>query len=618
MHMQQERDANRMEAWPQQAKASKGSNSLARRTSIRTRLSLVLGLLLWLTLIIAIVAYNSLNSGQQAVEYLLEGEAVIARDAQKAQIAMLQTRRAEKDYLLRFKQLGFAKARELYVQRFEQQVKVLSGILRDLATHSTEISKFGDRNTIKTGNLQHILDQYRMRFLNVVKLYEKRGYVDSGLEGQFRTAVHAIEKDVRMDHPHLLASLLQMRRHEKDYLLRGDDKYIDLLHQQGKAFKVGLGKHAPHSINITDTYLAGFDQLVAVDKQIIAGIASFRAAVHQLEPEFDELIKHGEASAKKVKHGMQDAATLGKRWVLFVSVLALLLGFGAAFWLSRSITRPVEAISQAVNQLAEGDLTQRVLVSGQDEISYLGQSFNDMADELQRSIRDMEQFAYVASHDLQEPLRMVASYTELLAKRYQGQLDERADKYIHYASDGARRMQMLIDALLTYSRVGTKGGELVPTHTSQVVKEALKNLEAVIQESGANIKLGRLPTVLADRIQLSQLFQNLIGNALKYRGEAAAPDIHVNAKRLDGMIQFSIADNGIGIAPEFHERIFQIFQRLHERGQYDGTGLGLALAKKIVERHGGKIWLESKEGEGAVFNFTLPTGHGGRDDNTNI
>jgi len=588
---------------------------ISRRTSIRTRLSLVLGLLLGLTFIISMVAYNSLNSGQQAVKEILEGDAKIASHAQQAQIVMLQARRAEKDYLLRYKQLGFTKARELYVQRFEQQVDKLAGILQKLAVHAIEIDKH--KAMLKTEKLQQLLKQYQMRFLHVVELYEQRGHVDSGLEGEFRIAVHTIEDDVRTNHPQLLASLLQMRRHEKDYLLRGDAKYIDLLHRQVEIFKVKLEKQNGHSIQLVDTYLSGFDQLVATDRQIATGITIFRAAVHQFEPEFEKLIKQGEASAAQVEYGIENAAIVGKGWVLFASALALLLGFGAAIWLSRSITQPVEAIAKAVDQLAGGDLSQRVAVSGSDEISDLGQSFNDMADELQRSIRDMEQFAYVASHDLQEPLRMVASYTELLAKRYQGQLDERADKYIHYASDGARRMQMLIDALLTYSRIGSKGGELVPTHTRDVINDAIKNLEAAIQESGANIKFGRLPTVMADRIQLSQLFQNLIGNALKYRGEVI-PEIHVTAKRINGMVQFSIADNGIGIAPEFHERVFQIFQRLHERDRYEGTGLGLALVKKIVERHGGNIWLESSVGAGAVFHFTLPAGHGGRDDNSHI
>ncbi len=592
--LHQPRDTNEPVTWHNLAETS----SIARRIRIRTRLSLVLGLLLGLTFIIAIVAYNSLNNGQQAVDEIIQGEGEIANLAQQAQIAMLQARRAEKDYLLRFKQLGFVQARKIYVQRLFRHVNQLVAILDELDTHA-----------VKTGALRLALAHYRTQFLNVVELSEQRGHVNKGLEGKFRVTVHEIEKRVRAHDPQLLATVLQMRRHEKDYLLRGDAKYIALLHQRSEEFKAMLATstNAANNISLVDQYLAGFDQLVAVDKQIAAGTTAFRSAVHQLKPEFGSLVQLGESSAMRVKQHMQQAAAVGKRWVMFISALALLIGFAAAIWLSRSIIRPVEAVSTAVVQFAGGDLKQRVKISGSDEITDLSRSFNDMADELQRSIQDMEQFAYVASHDLQEPLRMVASYTELLAKRYQGQIDERADKYIHYASDGAKRMQMLIDALLTFSRVGTKGSELAPVRVADVAHETIKNLETAIRESGANIKLGPLPTVMADRVQLSQLLQNLIGNALKYRGKPP-PEIHVTAKRIGDMVQLSVADNGIGIAPEFHERIFQIFQRLHERGEYEGTGLGLALAKKIVERHGGKIWLESTEGKGSVFHITLPAG----------
>jgi signal transduction histidine kinase len=570
------------------------ATALLQRTSIGARLSLVLGVLLGLT---ALIAYNSLNSVQQAVNELINGDGEIASLAQQAQITMLQTRRAEKDYLLRFKQLGPAQAREIYAQLVSLHVNELMGILHELHGHGVVIS-----------NLLQALQHYQSRFLDVVALYEKHGHVDSGLEGQFRTAAHAIEHDLRTDHPQWLVMLLQMRRHEKDYLLRGDARYISLLHQRGEELKASLATASgeAHYINLMDTYLARFDQLVIVDKEIAAGVAAFRNTVQQLEPEFDKLITQGASSAMRVKQGMKHTATVGKRWVLLAGALAILLGFAAAIWLSRSITRPVMAVSEAVNRFAGGDLKQRVTIRGNDEVGDLAQSFNDMAEELQRSIHDMEQFAYVASHDLQEPLRMVASYTELLALRYHGQLDERADKYIHYASDGARRMQVLIDALLAYSRVGTKEGKLAPVDMAGVAAEAIENLKASILESGANIRLGNLPVVMADHVQLVQLLQNLIGNAIKYRS-GRSPDIHITATRSGAMAQLSVADNGIGIAPEYHERIFQIFQRLHDRDKYEGAGLGLALVKRIVERHGGKIWLESKEGRGTVFHFTLLT-----------
>jgi signal transduction histidine kinase len=225
-------------------------------------------------------------------------------------------------------------------------------------------------------------------------------------------------------------------------------------------------------------------------------------------------------------------------------------------------------------------------------------------EELARSNRELEEFAYVASHDLQEPLRMVASYCELLSQRYRGKLDEKADKYIDYAVDGARRMQQLISHLLQYSRVGTKAQALQPTDAGAVVSSVIVGLQNVVEASRAVIVCGPLPAVQADEVQLGQVFQNLIGNALKFHGEPA-PRIQVNAEVVEKMVRFSVSDNGIGIEKDGSGRIFQMFQRLHTREKYEGSGMGLAIVKKIVEQHGGKIWFESVPGQGTTFYFTL-------------
>ncbi len=218
-------------------------------------------------------------------------------------------------------------------------------------------------------------------------------------------------------------------------------------------------------------------------------------------------------------------------------------------------------------------------------------------EELARSNAELQQFAYIASHDLQEPLRMVASYLELLAKRYAGQLDERADKFIRYAVDGATRMQSLIDDLLVYSRVGTKGVAPVPVDCREVFRQVVANLGPRVAATGATVTCDELPTVPGDPVQLAQLFQNLIGNALKFCE---------GAERRGGDWRFTVRDNGIGIAPEHYERIFQIFQRLHTRANYSGTGIGLAICRKVVERHGGRISVEPAPGGGSEFSFTLP------------
>jgi signal transduction histidine kinase len=227
------------------------------------------------------------------------------------------------------------------------------------------------------------------------------------------------------------------------------------------------------------------------------------------------------------------------------------------------------------------------------------------SEDLARSNRDLEQFAYVASHDLQEPLRMVATYTQLLAERYQGKLDESADKYIHYAVDGALRMQKLVQDLLAFSRVGRQGTELCSTDCKNVVEEALQNLERALQESGAAVTYDQLPVVMADGSQLTQIFQNLIGNAIKFRGPAQ-PVIQIKAEMVTKEWVISVEDNGIGIAAEHVDSVFVIFRRLHTREEYSGNGIGLSICKKIVERHGGRIWAESKLGHGSKIKFTLP------------
>jgi PAS domain S-box-containing protein len=242
------------------------------------------------------------------------------------------------------------------------------------------------------------------------------------------------------------------------------------------------------------------------------------------------------------------------------------------------------------------DITQRKQAEEQ-----LGHLARDLA----RSNAELEQFAYVASHDLQEPLRMVSSYTQLLARRYAGKLDQDADDFIGFAVGGASRMQALITGLLTYSRVGSRPLQLQPTDASQVVDQVVSDLSAAIDETRASVSHDKLPVVLVDPIQLHQLFQNLIANAIKFHGQLP-PAVHVSAKpAADGWI-FAVRDQGIGIEPVYAERIFTIFQRLHTREEYPGTGIGLAVCKKVVERHGGRIWVDSQPGQGTTFFFSLP------------
>lgn len=282
-----------------------------------------------------------------------------------------------------------------------------------------------------------------------------------------------------------------------------------------------------------------------------------------------------------------------------LAFLALLLGWGS-FVVLRVL--PLRVLRRV---LADKRRLLNEAHRSKQKLQMLNTSLSKFAADLRRSNQELEQFAYIASHDLQEPLRMITGYTSLLAKRYKGKLDSEADEFIDYAMDGAKRMQALINALLTYSRVGTKGKEFTPTDCEAVLQSAFGNLEVVIKDSSALVTHDPLPIVVGDGSQLQQLLQNLIDNGIKFRNEKA-PVIHVSCRREGKEWLFSVKDNGIGIDPQYAERIFVLFQRLHTRAEYPGTGIGLAVCKRIVGRHGGRIWVESEPGTGATFNFTLP------------
>ncbi|MBI3093724.1 MAG: PAS domain S-box protein [Rhodocyclales bacterium] len=293
----------------------------------------------------------------------------------------------------------------------------------------------------------------------------------------------------------------------------------------------------------------------------------------------------------------------GSEFPAEASIAKLILDTGLVFTV---ILRDVTArkAAEAALQRAHDELEIRVR-ERTAELRDSNRRLAQQARELARSNADLEQFAYVASHDLQEPLRMVASYTQLLVKRYRGRIDADADDFLNFIVDGALRMQRLINDLLAFSRVGTRGGELQPTSLATVMQRVLTNLKAGIDESRAAIRVDKLPIVWADATQMELLLQNLVSNAIKFRG-AAPPTIHIAAQREDGAWQVAVSDQGIGIDPQYADRIFVIFQRLHTTADYPGTGIGLAICKRIVERHGGRIWVSSEPGRGSSFCFTLP------------
>ncbi|GIG27921.1 sensor histidine kinase [Cellulomonas marina] len=358
------------------------------------------------------------------------------------------------------------------------------------------------------------------------------------------------------------------------------------------------------------------------------GLASVRPEqVDEGRTRFDEVRSEIGAFTALVREERLAAADALRGWTFAAQAISGLLLVAAAvvgvlLWtqLRRWVTGPLDALAADTRIVSAGALGHRVRSAGPGEIAALARDvehmrqtlveqmqaaqrsqqevarahalLTDQAAELQRSNRDLEQFAYVASHDLQEPLRKVASFTQLLQKRYGGELDERADQYIAFAVDGAKRMQRLITDLLEFSRVGRLGGQATDVPLAEALDEAVGDLEHRIAETGARVTHGPLPTVRGERALLVQLLLNLVGNAVKFAAPDRTPHVHVGARRVEGGWELECRDNGIGIDPEYADRVFVIFQRLHPKDVYAGTGIGLALCKKIVEHHGGQIHVE--------------------------
>jgi signal transduction histidine kinase len=349
----------------------------------------------------------------------------------------------------------------------------------------------------------------------------------------------------------------------------------------------------------------------------------FRAASDAIGALSSELSNARDAA----RHQADQTSNLLLGLLIAAAAVVVVAGIGLALLLRRLVTRPVLDLAAEVRRVAAGDYEYTISSDGPPELRALALDVNGMreqiahdlaevrqaraqiekqAEELTRSNRDLEQFAYVASHDLQEPLRKVASFCQLLQRRYAGRLDERADQYIGFAVDGAQRMQRLINDLLAFSRIGrlTNGFHEVDLNT--VVVDAAAQFDGLRAQTGAEITFADLPVVLGEEPLLGALFGNLIGNAIKFRHPDRSPIVHIGVQQVGDEYEFSVEDNGIGIEPEFADKVFVIFQRLHAKETYPGTGIGLAIAKKIVEYHGGRIWIDTEHADGTLFRFTLP------------
>jgi signal transduction histidine kinase len=433
----------------------------------------------------------------------------------------------------------------------------------------------------------------------------------------------------------LSVALLDQETGVQGFGLTGRDEFLDPYRTGVEAQRAATAElrrlgAAPPEVDAVEAavrdWRAGWaDGVLAAPASIDAGTG--KALFDRVRTELDALTARLDEARLAARAALERAA--GALFGVGVGIAAVLAAFllAAALGLRRGVLRPVSDLAAQVREVVSGDVQHRVRAGGPREIVELGRDveamrvhilrdldavqesnrrLDEQAQELERSNRDLEQFAYVASHDLQEPLRKVSSFCQLLQRRYGGQLDERADQYIAFAVDGASRMQQLINDLLAFSRVGRTTEGFEPVDLTAVAAAAAQQLDGVREEAGGEIVVEDLPTVSGDPSLLRQLLVNLIGNGLKFHRDGVPPVVRVTAERDGDAFAVTVADNGIGIEDAYAEKVFVIFQRLHGRDRYPGTGIGLALAKKIVEFHGGRIGLAATDGPGAAVRFTLP------------
>ncbi|MEU1758713.1 ATP-binding protein [Micromonospora sp. NPDC005223] len=411
-------------------------------------------------------------------------------------------------------------------------------------------------------------------------------------------------RDLSADYPEVRRSLEAVERETAQWRAQVAEPVITTVERDGPEAGQAL---------ITDQTRQQFDGI--------------RSAVNTLQ---DEILTVREETADRVNSTSNALVVL----LIIAALVVTTAGVVMLLSLDRILIRPLAALVSQVREVADGDYRHHIEGSGPPEFRRLAEDIDQMrmkiareldevreareriewvnsqlqkqAEELTRSNRDLEQFAYVASHDLQEPLRKVASFCQLLQRRYAGQLDERADQYIAFAVDGAQRMQRLINDLLAFSRIGRLTTGFTEVDLNKVMGDVAGQTEAALQYADAELTWGEMPTIRGEEPLLTNLLVNLVSNSVKFRRPDVPPKVHVSARLVDGEWEISCRDNGIGIEPEFADKIFVIFQRLHSKDAYPGTGIGLAIVKKIVEYHGGRVWVDTDADEGTTIRFTLP------------
>jgi signal transduction histidine kinase len=553
----------------------------------------------------------------------------------KSMAAMGNARRNEKDFVLNYRDFGYDEAKSRYISRALMDIADIEGFMEKLRLGA------GDPEvTRQAAQVEQAIGEYRQKLLVVVDKYGTIGSYSSGLEGAFRDTAHEMEALLeRHGNDRLMADLLSMRRREKDFIMRNRDlddaefdrdaaRFVSDVAASGLSpqLKKRLGK-------LAGEYRSLFAEYARVIEEIRSAKSDYLKSVQLVEPTLEKLHIHLDGKFRETFANINNSDRLFGVIKAGTGILALLVSLVVAAVISTIISKSVDESRAFAEQVAAGNLEDRLAPRGKNEFTALASAMNGMAESLQtadvarekwmaelieskrrladkardlaRSNAELEQFAYAASHDLQEPLRMVASYVQLLECRYKGKLDSEADEFIAYALEGALRMKKLIDDLLALSRVGVVDRAPKPVECEAVLGQVLRDLREKIDEHGAVITHDPMPVVVANGRELARLFAHLIDNAIKFRG-AEPPCIHVGVDKTNAECRFCVRDNGIGLAPEHFDRIFRLFQRLNSRERYPGTGIGLAECKKIVERYGGRIWVESEPGAGATFYFTLP------------
>ncbi|MEU0126306.1 MULTISPECIES: CHASE3 domain-containing protein [unclassified Streptomyces] len=443
-------------------------------------------------------------------------------------------------------------------------------------------------------------------------------------------------------------SLLDQETGVRGFALTGDQSFLEPYEAGMRAERERLsrvrtliGDEQPYRGDLDRIAKAAQQWRVRQAEPLIAAVrgngptGASSAPILRSKSEFDSLRllyaaqqSHLDDARDQARAELDDARTTRDRVLLALVIGFVLAVVSLSLLLHRVVGRPLGALTAASDRVRSGSFGRKIEVSGPSDVRAVAEAAEDMrrrlvaelaesqeretllaeqTSELRRSNSELEQFAYVASHDLQEPLRKVASFCQLLEKRYGTELDDRAKQYITFAVDGAKRMQVLINDLLTFSRVGRVQQSWKPVDLENSLTRALSNLTLALEESGATVvRDDPLPELLGDSTSLTMVWQNLIGNAVKFRRPDVPCRITVGCVREDEKWHITVADNGIGIAPEFADKVFIIFQRLHARDEYEGTGIGLSLCRKIIEFHGGRIWLDPEPSEGTLFHFTLP------------